>query len=341
MSHLDEGTLAALLDGEIPSAEIPALQAHLELCASCQQRLAEARGLRDQAFALVASLDLESAPSGVADPAVRAAAVPRKRARPGWERDAMRVLAWAASVVLAAGGGYLVGGGPDSAREADRPAALPVTTAALDSAARAEPAARSASVERQREPVTPPQLRELAAADERADVSRDRELSRELASDRPEAGRAAVAKVADSAVPTRGAVDSIGAHRKLRETKDDAAKRVAAGEARPASPIAQRAMNARTEVLAADLAAAPPAEAAIEASPLDAIRLLGGTLRLIEGLIPERFELAARTVRVHYVTAVGSLVLEQWREGDAIRTRIVAGPRTPADSVAVWGRRVK
>src|SRR5437879_7810887 len=36
MSHVDEGTLHAYLDGELPSAERATLEAHLEGCATCR-----------------------------------------------------------------------------------------------------------------------------------------------------------------------------------------------------------------------------------------------------------------------------------------------------------------
>ena len=41
MSHVDEGTLHAYLDGELPSVERTALEAHLADCATCRANLAE------------------------------------------------------------------------------------------------------------------------------------------------------------------------------------------------------------------------------------------------------------------------------------------------------------
>ena len=46
-SHLDDGTIHELLDGEIPSAQLPPLQAHLAACAECRARLDSARELVD------------------------------------------------------------------------------------------------------------------------------------------------------------------------------------------------------------------------------------------------------------------------------------------------------
>src|SRR4030088_1481885 len=41
MSHVDEGTLHAYLDGELPSAERTALEAHLADCSTCRANLTE------------------------------------------------------------------------------------------------------------------------------------------------------------------------------------------------------------------------------------------------------------------------------------------------------------
>ena len=45
MSHLDEGTLHALLDGELELNEVKEIQAHLGSCAACGSRLREVRAL--------------------------------------------------------------------------------------------------------------------------------------------------------------------------------------------------------------------------------------------------------------------------------------------------------
>src|SRR5439155_15691994 len=49
MSHVDEGTLHAYLDGELPSSERVALEAHLAQCATCRAGLEEERALRARA----------------------------------------------------------------------------------------------------------------------------------------------------------------------------------------------------------------------------------------------------------------------------------------------------
>src|SRR3989442_11997677 len=45
MSHVDEGTLHAYLDGALPPGERSQVDAHLAECRDCRERLAAARGL--------------------------------------------------------------------------------------------------------------------------------------------------------------------------------------------------------------------------------------------------------------------------------------------------------
>ena len=76
MPHLDEGTLHALLDGEIPSAELPPIQAHLGACAECRARLAEEQELLAESDRLIEVLELPPAAPAVTP--VRTSA-PRRR----------------------------------------------------------------------------------------------------------------------------------------------------------------------------------------------------------------------------------------------------------------------
>jgi hypothetical protein len=98
MSHVDEGTLHAYLDGELPPNEQGDVEAHLAQCAACKGRLAEERALFERASALL----------GAARPAERPAP-PFERLRPRPKRSPWHVrtrFAWAASVILALGVGY-------------------------------------------------------------------------------------------------------------------------------------------------------------------------------------------------------------------------------------------
>src|SRR2546427_10158928 len=98
MSHVDEGTLHAYLDGELPSAERTALEAHLSDCATCRANLTEERALRERATALL----------GSARPAERPAP-PLEQLRRGanrFPRQVRRTIARAAPTPLALGIGY-------------------------------------------------------------------------------------------------------------------------------------------------------------------------------------------------------------------------------------------
>jgi hypothetical protein len=97
MSHVDEGTLHAYLDGELPSGERAALESHLAQCATCRTQLAEERALLERSTALLGSTrPLERA----VPPFEQLRRAPRRR----WY---MRTgFAWAASLILAVGFGY-------------------------------------------------------------------------------------------------------------------------------------------------------------------------------------------------------------------------------------------
>ena len=61
MSHLDDGMIHALLDGEIPSAELPPIQAHLGACAECRARLAEEQELLETSDRLIDLIEVPAA----------------------------------------------------------------------------------------------------------------------------------------------------------------------------------------------------------------------------------------------------------------------------------------
>jgi anti-sigma factor RsiW len=63
MSHLDEGTLHALLDGELDLHEVKQIQAHIGTCAACGTRLREVKEFHGESDRLVGVLEMPSAPS--------------------------------------------------------------------------------------------------------------------------------------------------------------------------------------------------------------------------------------------------------------------------------------
>jgi hypothetical protein len=66
----------------------------------------------------------------------------------------------------------------------------------------------------------------------------------------------------------------------------------------------------------------------------DAIGRLGGTLRLIDGLVPIRLEFREPYVRVVYPAAQGELVLQQQLIDGRVVYQLIPPRGFPADSVA-------
>jgi len=81
MSHLDEGTLHALLDGELEVTEVKEIQAHLGSCTSCGSRLREVKEFLGESDRLVAAVQFPGSHShpGAAAQATAAPPAPRRR----------------------------------------------------------------------------------------------------------------------------------------------------------------------------------------------------------------------------------------------------------------------
>jgi hypothetical protein len=127
MSHLDEGTLHALLDGELDLAEVSEVQKHLGSCMACGSRLQEVKQVLAEADRLVGTVDLPAAaPRSRPEPPPPP---PQFRAREpaAWDEppvllvpdpiDAnarrkrlLRGLRWAAGIAVVLIGGRLVAG---------------------------------------------------------------------------------------------------------------------------------------------------------------------------------------------------------------------------------------
>ncbi len=104
MSHVDDGTLHAYLDGELSPVESQDVEAHIAQCSGCRDRLEEERALiarADELLGLAAPPDRATPPfrPGDREPPVRL-----------WWRVRLP-LAWAATVVLALGAGMYFGPG--------------------------------------------------------------------------------------------------------------------------------------------------------------------------------------------------------------------------------------
>ncbi len=306
MSHLDEGTLTALFDGELAAEARQQAERHLADCADCRRQYEEIRGFAGEAEALVESL--QPAPVPAPGQAARAA-----RTRPGWER--YRPLAWAATLVLAAGLGWSAStlrlarpeGGP-SGDESARPGPAAPALLALPDEQTAETPARDAP---------PP------AATREDDAAR-----RQTA---PPAAQAAIGAAKATATPPAGAADA-SLNRAVREEPAPAAD-LAAGMAAAEQPLQARPAEARARRDAAATAAGYR-----EASLEEVVRVLGGTVKLIDGMQPARVELgpaervaggpATEMVRVTYLDPPGrELWLDQQRSTGPSEGR--APPATP------------
>ncbi|HEY5220093.1 MAG TPA: zf-HC2 domain-containing protein [Gemmatimonadaceae bacterium] len=97
MTHIDEGTIHAWLDGALTPSEGAAVEAHTASCAQCAAQVAEARGLLAGASRILSALD--EVPAGVVP--VRAPDITWAKPRRRW----LRPTGWAvaAGVMLAVG----------------------------------------------------------------------------------------------------------------------------------------------------------------------------------------------------------------------------------------------
>ena len=148
MSHVDDGTLHAYLDGELSPAEVQGVEAHLAQCPACRGRLDEERALITRAgelLALAGPPDRGLPPFRVGDvkPATRL-----------WWKVRLP-LAWAATLVLALGIGTYLGSGVEQ-RQQPEADAEPARPQALESPLSSERARRESRVKLRGAARTPP-----------------------------------------------------------------------------------------------------------------------------------------------------------------------------------------
>lgn len=178
MSHLDDGTLHALLDGEIPSDELSEVQAHLAACPECRTRLEQERLLASEALDLVQIVEVpEEAPA----PSPGAAIRPEPVTRTNWTRG----LAWAASLIGAVGLGYAARGivtpagtAPLARNETAQPVASDIASRQADSAPSAPPPA-------ERKPEPGPAPKQMTGTANRAQFRADSTARTRLDETRP------------------------------------------------------------------------------------------------------------------------------------------------------------
>src|SRR5690348_16370658 len=129
VSHVDEGTLHAYLDGELSGAERAQLESHLAGCTACRDRLTEERGLIERADRLLTLAELPAGHTHRPAPAP----VQSLRRRPRFVVPA----AWAASIALAFLTGWLLRPTPQTIRNAGDETKQVASLVPADSAASA------------------------------------------------------------------------------------------------------------------------------------------------------------------------------------------------------------
>lgn len=316
MQHLDEGLLMALLDGELNGAEQQDAETHLRACSDCSARLQELKGFMTEADGLVVALGEPPALSATGSPSG-----PPQRVR---RRFTPRGLAWAASLVAALGLGFAgsvlllrsqsmnsrISGMTEQQDYSPGPAGPPASTA---------PSELAIQEERTSQPPSPGAGAFTGPVDQRARPEADSAgpvLNSEglaVRQNAGESGQSGIASVdgeledvAEAARDTPSPVAEVAAKAKeFARSQESRADRLA-----PAAP--STATSARRERSAHQVFQRVTME--------EAVRYLSGAIRLIDGLTPEEFEVAAADsaqpmVRILY--RVGSaetpLFLEQRR----------------------------
>lgn len=318
MSHLDDGLIQELLDGEVPSNDLPPIQAHLASCAACRARLEEARDFATASDEMIGWLDETEVTAPVAP--IAATDIAPRRTVASWPRN----VAWAASLLLAVGLGYTARGGLVPA-----PASTPVApaleaTAAVQSdpvpaptgntapeAAREmdAPAAQAEPVLRAPTPATPPTRDAVAGAGTRTDAAEERQ------------------RVENIAVPAERAV---GARRELADESALARRALAPA---PTAAGAAASLQAREQSAAKALGEAE--------QRVDSIGMPRGTLFEITGLTPTRTTLVGDEVRIVYAQSAGEVTLVQRRVGAQVAWRLEAPVGFPAAVLRELTARVK
>lgn len=101
--HLDEGTLQALLDGEVPPVERAAAEAHLASCPACAAELKELRAAHESVSLLLGRVDAP-APVAQAQMSFRGRRAATAAPAPSRFGEATRALLRAAALVLGLAG---------------------------------------------------------------------------------------------------------------------------------------------------------------------------------------------------------------------------------------------
>ncbi|MDZ4865027.1 MAG: zf-HC2 domain-containing protein [Gemmatimonadota bacterium] len=349
MPHLDDGQLTALLDGELTSAERAEAESHLANCPACRELLDETRRFFREAGALVDAVQLPTdSSSRPAGPNTPAGLPDRRTAEPPTRRGggltAWRSLGWAATIVVAVGLGWFA-----SDLRYRAPVAAPISDLKSDRADQAVMTAKSAEpTATTPAPATHPVPSDAARAAGNGAISRPEEAGTRtpaIQAPAPEAGL-----VSNNAV----AKDEVGKLAESGGERREAAERAVVGSTDP---------QAGRPAPAALAAQAPAAAGAVQTTEADlrrqrsnvrtvtleeAVRSLGGTIRLVDGMVPARVEVVesaepgTRRIRVVYFDPPGrELWLDQARQladsRDAYRALDDRAGLLVGDTIAIAG----
>ncbi len=328
MSHVDEGTLHAYLDGELPAGpERRALEVHLMSCTTCRSALQEARALREKSVSILEKSVPKPAVAAPPFEEIVARAQARSSGHAARRLSRMRALAWAATIVVAAGVGSVVTLQLRAPREA--PVSQP---SAMD-----EPARLAQKAERSLAPAEP---EPPEAANRRQDLSarsvpgdQEQQTEDEFAAVSSTARRDVVAGTGLATGAIAQAPDTPAAVAELDVVLMDSAAPVAAADARDvalrgrvARPVEGDSLVGREGFVQAAPAAAfeeargvdRDAPAWTEASESTASEALEGPVAEIEGLSVEGYAIRSvgerSQVKVIQRTEAGVVVeVIQWK----------------------------
>jgi len=329
MSHVDDGKLNALLDGELEAAEADAVRAHIAACADCAKRLDEAKQFLAGAADLLGALDLPATVSGPATPVRRVSKTakeiaididgathkspairpnlpepPASAARPHFD---FTTLAWAAMIVLAIGVGYL-------ANEVRHMRGTPVGEGAAGRPQTAVPVASNAPAEpRSHGGASPAALKsgppERASTASRAHAAATIGVAAKSAA--PSPGK----RLAAAPRPVRRPPARAAAANDLAAATGAGARAQEAVPPSPAAPAYRAAAGVSTAPGVAGVAAPRPAPVAFRRVTLEeAVARLNGVIRLMDGM---------RIVQVQL--GLGSLVPGADRSLDLVRLTYADG----------------
>ena len=270
MSHVEEGTLHAMLDGELTGTEATAVKAHLDQCAQCRALLDEVKEFVAEADTMIVALDeigpAAPRPRRPADEGGQAEGRYGGSGRP-WYRQP-QFLAAAATITLAIGAGYIGLALRDQGLLSDQPGLL--SEAGVPPARVAGPVVDSVARQlAQEEPAEPLALETPAASkDETAEVAGEL---------RKQAERQAATSEREEQQPARADTPAPAA---LADSP------AAPQPRRPADADADAIVGGRIANEGNVAAADPPADDDLD----EAMSRLGASIKLIDGHRPVRIE---------------------------------------------------